>query len=87
MAQRSLRRAARTSSSLSLTSAAAAAADVQELVGKEQECCAFLSFELRQDDAGIHLTITAPSEASEAADVLFAHFAPDLACNPEPETV
>lgn len=63
--------------SLELTYAAAAAPKVREMVTKEQACCAFMTFDLRQAADGIHVTITAPEEAREAVDVLFDHFAPD----------
>ncbi|KQS91041.1 hypothetical protein ASG42_11135 [Rhizobium sp. Leaf391] len=49
---------------------------VQELVSKERVCCAFLDFNLKRDRDGVHLKITAPKEATEAADLLFAHFTP-----------
>lgn len=64
---------------LHLTYDAAAAVRVREMVGKEQACCAFLRFDLREDARGVHLSITAPEEAREAANDLFAHFAPELA--------
>lgn len=55
-----------------------AASDVCEMVRK-QECCAFLHFDLSVDDDVVHLLITAPEAAREAADMLFDHFAPELA--------
>jgi hypothetical protein len=58
---------------------AAAAAHVREMVQKEQACCGFLRFDLREDSRGVHLTITAPEQAREAATELFRHFAPELA--------
>jgi hypothetical protein len=61
---------------LHLSYAAHAAPRVREMVEKEKACCAFLTFAFSGDVAGIHLKITAPEEAREAADVLFAHFAP-----------
>ena len=64
---------------LHLTYYAAAAAHVRDMVGKEEVCCAFLRFDLREDTRGVHLTITAPEEAREATNALFAHFAPELA--------
>jgi hypothetical protein len=54
---------------------------VRELVRKEQTCCAFLDFDLRSNLSGILLTITAPKSAADAADMLFNHFAPDLAAS------
>jgi len=47
---------------------------VREMVRKEQECCAFLTFETHEDLDEIRLTITAPEEAREAADQLFEQF-------------
>jgi hypothetical protein len=66
----------RTPLSLELTYAPAAAAKVRDMVRKEQLCCAFLTFDLRETEDGIHLTVTAPEEARDAADMLFDHFAP-----------
>jgi hypothetical protein len=51
-----------------------ALARVREMVRREQDCCAFLTFEI---DAGSHsvvLTIRAPEEAREAASMLFDPF-------------
>lgn len=79
LASRSLRAARRTPLALHLTYAPEAAAQVRELVRKERSCCAFLIFELGEDPAGVHLTITAPEDARDAVDLLFAHFAPDAA--------
>ena len=45
---------------------------VLEMVRNEQACCAFLAFELDEDENEIRLTITAPERAREAADGLFA---------------
>jgi hypothetical protein len=56
-----------------------AADRVSEMVRKEEACCEFLRFDLREAASGIHLTITAPEEAREAANELFAHFTPELA--------
>jgi hypothetical protein len=54
-----------------------AAADVLEFVRREQACCGFLRFDVRESADTVHLTITAPPEAESAAEDLFAHFAPD----------
>ena len=48
------------------------------MVRKEGACCAFLDFDLHENAQGIHLSITAPENARDAANDLFAHFAPDL---------
>lgn len=79
LAARSLLRSGRDGPTLHLTYAHDAAAEVESLVASESECCAFLDFRLRRDEAGVHVAISAPASAAEAADVLFAHFAPELA--------
>ena len=73
-----LRSARRAGLTLHLTYGPEAADRVRELVRQEQSCCAFLHFDVREEADGIHLAITAPERAREAADVLFIHFAPDL---------
>jgi len=87
LARRSLQIAVRGPLTIELTYASDAAADVNELVAKERACCSFLDFDLRQDATGVHLLINAPPEAAEATDLLFAHFAPDLASHQEKEPV
>ncbi len=77
LARNHLRRSQRTPLALHLTYAPHAAPQVRELVEKEQACCSFLRFDLREEPDAIRLTITAPEEAREAADTLFDHFAPD----------
>jgi hypothetical protein len=52
------------------------ASRVREMVSKEQECCAFLNFELTESDEDVCLTITAPEGAREVADALFEQFMP-----------
>jgi hypothetical protein len=47
---------------------------VRELVRKEEQCCAFLRFELAEHNGDILLTITAPERARDAVDLLFAQF-------------
>ncbi|RVQ53541.1 hypothetical protein [Sinorhizobium meliloti] len=76
LASRHLRHVSRNPLSMELTYAPEALHELRDLVRKEQECCAFLAFELRKDDDGVRLKITAPEAAREAADTLFAHFAP-----------
>jgi hypothetical protein len=49
---------------------------VREMVRKEQQCCAFLNFDLSEFDEGVRLTITAPERAREVADALFEQFLP-----------
>ncbi|MFC4171534.1 hypothetical protein ACFOYU_05610 [Microvirga sp. GCM10011540] len=79
LAKQSLRSARREGLSLHLTYGPEAAQVVRDLVRKEQTCCAFLRFGMREDAAGVHLSVTAPERARDAADLLFAQFAPKLA--------
>jgi hypothetical protein len=74
LSAKSLRGHRRDGLALELTYDSGAAADVRELVRREQACCGFLRFDLRQSADAVHLTITAPPEAQGAADDLFAHF-------------
>jgi hypothetical protein len=54
------------------------------MVGKEQECCGFLSFDVAETDGDIRVTITAPERARDVADTLFEPFAPtDIAATRE----
>ncbi len=68
---------------LHLTYAANASANVRDVIRQEQACCGFLTFEVREDVAGVHVTVTAPEQARESADALFAHFLPDAAQQPD----
>jgi hypothetical protein len=79
LAGRALLGAERGPLSLHLTYARHAAADVRQLVRDEQICCAFLRFNLREDIEGVHVSVSVPEEAREAADVLLAPFMPHLA--------
>ena len=47
---------------------------VREMVRDEQACCAFLTFDLREEPNEIRLAITAPETARAAADTLFEQF-------------
>jgi len=51
-----------------------AADRVRDLVQKEQLCCEFLTFDVREDENGFHLTITAPKEVGDTAKVFFENF-------------
>jgi hypothetical protein len=79
LARRSLLKSSRGRLTLSLVYAADAAGEVSELVAKERACCAFLDFDMTNKSDGVHLVITAPESAAGSADMLFSHFAPDLA--------
>ncbi|RAZ91514.1 hypothetical protein DPM33_09620 [Mesorhizobium hawassense] len=81
LARRSLHCAERTPLSLKLIYGREALEEVTDLMRKEQACCAFLGFDLKTNSREVILTITAPPEAGEAADILFGHFAPELAAS------
>jgi hypothetical protein len=74
LSAKSLRSHRRDGLVLELTYDRSAAADVHEFVRREQACCGFLRFDVRESADAVHLTITAPPEAESAADDLFAHF-------------
>ena len=59
---------------LQLTYAPEAAHRVREMVRREQACCAFLTFDLREEPDAVRLIITAPEDARAAADTLFEQF-------------
>ncbi|BCG70662.1 hypothetical protein MesoLj113a_18200 [Mesorhizobium sp. 113-1-2] len=86
LARRSLRNADRTPLSLELTYGPEALEEVSDLMRKEQICCAFLTFDLKNNSRGVVLTITAPQQAAEAADLLFDRSAPELAASNVTET-
>jgi hypothetical protein len=76
LARDGLRSHARKDLMLDLKYAPEVAARVREMVRREEECCAFLAFELTEASGEVGLTITAPQHAREAADVLFEQFVP-----------
>ncbi|MGK9170301.1 hypothetical protein KXR53_28645 [Inquilinus limosus] len=55
---------------------------VREMVRRERRCCAFLSFDLREMPHEVRLTIEAPEEAREAADMLFTQFVSPAGAKP-----
>jgi hypothetical protein len=59
---------------LELTYAAAALGRVREMVAIEQECCAFLTFDVRVERDAVHLVIEAPESARDALDAVFEPF-------------
>jgi hypothetical protein len=59
---------------LHLTYTRVAAGRVRKMVRRERACCAFLAFDVREDGDAVRLTVTAPEEAREAADMLFERF-------------
>lgn len=78
LASRHLLSSRREQLQLYLTYNSVALLEVEDMVAKESDCCAFLDFDL-QAGVRVELTITAPESAALAADELFAHFAPELA--------
>jgi hypothetical protein len=62
--------------SITLTYLRAALDDIRAVVEKEQECCAFLTFEIQVNPKDVVLTITSPPETRESARWLFAQFLP-----------
>jgi hypothetical protein len=65
---------ARDDLTLDLRYAPAAVERVHELVRREQGCCGFMTFDLREHPDEIQLTIRAPEDARTAADTLFQQF-------------
>ena len=59
---------------LDLRYAPQAADRLREMVRKEQECCSFLTFAIREGLDEIRVTIAAPEAARKAADELFERF-------------
>ncbi|WP_159082233.1 hypothetical protein [Rhodanobacter thiooxydans] len=69
-----LRRAQRQGTTLMLTYGPAAQRDVEALMSREQECCAFLEFRITHSSEEVRLDITVPDHASQEADALLAPF-------------
>ena len=65
---------ARDGLTLTLRYAPDAVERVRAMVSGEQRCCAFLAFEIREQPDAVHVTITAPESAHDAADELFSQF-------------
>ena len=74
LAREALRGSERRDLALELRYAPEAAARVREMVRREQACCAFLTFDLRENPEEITLAVRAPEEAREALDTLFGQF-------------
>jgi hypothetical protein len=53
---------------------AAAADRVEQMIRRERECCAFLTFVLQEEGDAIVVTISAPEQARVAAETLFEQF-------------
>lgn len=67
---------------LDLEYAPAARDRVIEMVQRERECCAFLSFTVSEAAGSTLLVIEAPEDAREAADLVFASFMDSSASGP-----
>ena len=80
LSARNLRSARRDGRRLHLTFALGARADVEDLVRKEQACCAFLDFELSATPDAVELTITVPERAADDAETLLSPFLPKTGC-------
>jgi hypothetical protein len=59
---------------LELTYAPTAFDRVREMVPREQDCCAFLTFDLQQEADTVRLVIEAPEHARDALDAVFEPF-------------
>lgn len=64
--------------SLTLRYASHARQRVQELVHKEQACCSFLSFDIREQADELWLTIKTPEDAQTTVNALFEPFLPKI---------
>ena len=47
---------------------------VAAMVRDEEKCCAFMTFDIREDGVDVIVTIKAPEEARESADMIFEQF-------------
>lgn len=72
--RRALRSQHRDDLRLELTYAAEALDEVLEMVRGEQECCAFLTFEVSEEGGSVRVVIHAPERAREAAETVFEPF-------------
>lgn len=61
---------------LALRYAPEAVVRVRAMVASEQHCCAFLNFQVQEQPDAVHVTVTAPESARDAADELFEQFIP-----------
>lgn len=76
LARNALRSQTREDLELHLIYSVDAAERVREMVRKERDCCAFLTFQLDERPDEIRLTIKAPERARGSADLVFAQFLP-----------
>ncbi|NUZ08892.1 hypothetical protein HQN59_24420 [Schlegelella sp. ID0723] len=85
LAQRELLSHEQDGPTLRLRYASNAADELEALVARERECCAFLDFDVVRRPDAVHLVITTPREMGEFASVLTEQFrgkvAPQLGCS------
>lgn len=73
--QQFLHRCSRRGQTLTLIYDSVALQQVEEMVTRERDCCAFLAFDLQRGE-NVELTITVPAQAAGEADQLLAPFYP-----------
>ena len=56
-----------------------AASQVRQMVAGEQQCCAFLEFDVKESAEEVRVTVVAPEGSRGAAMELFAQFIPSSA--------
>jgi hypothetical protein len=69
-----LQRYTRDDLALDLVYASMASPRVRDMVRREQECCAFLRFDVLEDANAVRVRITAPETARSVASSLFEQF-------------
>ena len=69
-----LQRYTRDDLALDLVYTTSASPRVRDMVRREQECCAFLRFDVLEDANSVRVRITAPEAARVAASSLFEQF-------------
>jgi hypothetical protein len=74
LARDALRSHDREGLTLTLRYDASAASRVREMVRREQACCAFLDFTIREDASQVVVNVTAPEDARAAAETMFEQF-------------
>jgi hypothetical protein len=69
-----LRSSSRDDLTLELVYAKEALARVRDFVRREEECCAFLVFQIDEEGEAVRVTVRAPEDARIAAESLFEQF-------------
>jgi hypothetical protein len=69
-----LQRYTRNDLTLDLVFSSTASPRVRDMVRREQECCAFLNFDVLEDAHSVRVRITAPETARSVASSLFERF-------------